>query len=80
MLVDDVEKLIRERPGMKATELAVALYGPSGYHDQIAGLCRQLLNAHRIERRGSGGPSDPFRYYPGGLGDNLIDLSRGQFD
>jgi hypothetical protein len=64
MLIDDVEKLIRERPGMKATELAMAFYGPGGYHDRIGGLCRQLFQAYRIERRGNGGPGDPFRYYP----------------
>jgi hypothetical protein len=64
MVIDDVEKLIRERPGMKATELAMAFYGPSGYYDRIGGLCRQLFQAYRIERRGNGGPGDPFRYYP----------------
>jgi hypothetical protein len=64
VLIDDLEKLIRDRPEMKATELAMALYGPSGYYDRIGGLCRQLFQAYRIERRGNGGAGNPFRYYP----------------
>lgn len=64
MLRDDVERIVGERPGRTATELARVLYGVDGYQERINPVLRALIAAGCIERRGSGGPSDPFRYFP----------------
>jgi hypothetical protein len=65
MLIDDIERLIRETPGLTATELAYRLFGINeGYSQRINTECRALAHLGRIERRGSGGPGDPYRYYP----------------
>jgi len=64
MLLDDVERTIRNMPGLTATQIARALYGPNGYAEQINHGCLALAQVGRIERRGRGGPGDPFTYYP----------------
>ncbi len=64
MLIDDIERIIRSKPGLKATEIAAELYGASGYHQRVAAECRALVHIGRIERRGDGGPGDPYRYFP----------------
>ena len=63
-MFDRLEKLIRDRPGLTATELARALYGDDGYHERVGGACRALVQDGKVERRGNGGPGDPFTYYP----------------
>ncbi len=64
MLIDLVEQTIRDKPGLTASEIAFELYGPNGYHQRVAAECRMLVYLGRIERRGSGGPSDPYTYHP----------------
>jgi hypothetical protein len=64
MLLDDVERLIREAPGLTATALAHRLFGHDGYHSRVSAECRALVHVRRVERRGGGGPGDPFTYYP----------------
>jgi hypothetical protein len=64
MLLDDVERIIRERPGLTATQIARALYGRNGYAEQVNHGCLALARVGRIERRGRGGPGDPFTYHP----------------
>lgn len=63
MLIDDVERLVRREPGLTATELARNLFGNDGYHSRLIAECRALIYAGWIERRDSGGPGDPFRYF-----------------
>jgi hypothetical protein len=63
-MLDRLEKLIRATPGLTATELAEKLFGIEGYHERVAGACRTLVRTGRAERRGAGGPGDPFTYYP----------------
>jgi len=41
-----------------------ALLGPAAYHQRVSGVLQLLWEIGRIERRGNGGPADPFRYYP----------------
>jgi hypothetical protein len=64
MLIDDVERLIHEAPGLTATALAQRLFGHDGYHSRVSTECRVLAHVKRVERRGGGGPGDPFTYYP----------------
>jgi hypothetical protein len=63
---DNIEKTIRANPGLKATQIAQVMYGPSGYGEQVRMGCLALLRAGQIERRGRGGSADPFTYYPAG--------------
>jgi hypothetical protein len=64
MLIEDVERLIEEVPGLTATALAQRLFGLNGYHSRVSAECRALVHVGRIERRGAGGPGDPFTYHP----------------
>ena len=64
MLLDDVERIISEKPGLTATQIARVLYGPRGYAEQVNHGCLALARLGRIERRGGGGPGDPFKYFP----------------
>lgn len=64
MLIDDIEKLICRTPGLTATALAYALFGEDGYNQRVSAECRTLVYAFRVERRGHGGPGDPFTYHP----------------
>ena len=64
MLLDDVERIIRERPGLTATQIARVLFGANGYAEQVNHSCLALARVGRIERRGRGGPGAPFAYYP----------------
>jgi hypothetical protein len=61
MLIEKLEHLICETPGLTATELA---FGINGYYSHVNGMCIALVYAKRAERCGFGGPGDPFRYFP----------------
>lgn len=63
MLVDDVEQLIARNPGLTATQIAARLYGLDGYQERMGLALRQLWRSGRIERRGKGGPGNPFIYH-----------------
>jgi hypothetical protein len=63
MLLDDIERIIREKPGLTATQIARVLYGPNGYAERVNHGCLALTRVNRIARRGGGGPGDPFTYY-----------------
>ena len=64
MLIDDVEKIVRTRPGLSAKQIAGALFGLDGYGERVRSACQALHHSGRIERTGEGGPGDPFRYFP----------------
>jgi hypothetical protein len=64
MLLERIEDLIHEVPGLTATQLAEKLFGLDGYHSRVSAECRLLVHLKRVERRGSGGPGDPYRYFP----------------
>ena len=58
-----VEFLMEKGPGRTETELAAAIFGPEGYQQRVNTDCNLLVNGGRVERRGSGGPADPYRYF-----------------
>lgn len=67
MTIGDVlEFLVKNGPGRTEAELADAIFGKAGYQQRVNQDCQLLANSGRIERRGLGGPTDPFRYYPVG--------------
>lgn len=61
-----LEFLIEKGPGRTEKQLAEAIYGSGdhSYQQHVNQDCRMLADAHKAERRGAGGPADPFRYYP----------------
>ena len=59
-----IAELVQRRPGMTELEIAKAIYGPSAVQQRVNQDCRLLLERGEIERRGAGGRSDPFVYYP----------------
>jgi hypothetical protein len=64
-VADDIEGLVRKKPGMTEAELAEALFGAEGYQQRVNSTCRRLIAQGRVHRRGGGYQSDPFRYHPG---------------
>jgi hypothetical protein len=62
-LIDDLEALIIDQPGLTESELAELLYGDGAYPQLVNFNCRKLIQQGRVERCGSGW-SDPYRYRP----------------
>ena len=62
--IDVIEFLIRKGPDRTERELAEAMYGRSAYQQHVNQECRMLADKGKVERRGTGGPGDPFRYHP----------------
>jgi transcriptional regulator with XRE-family HTH domain len=54
--------IVAARPGITESELAKAIKGKSGYQQQVNQDCRILVSNGLIERQGTGGKSDPYRY------------------
>jgi hypothetical protein len=65
-LADEIEKLVRRKPGLTEIELVRMLHGRGAYLQQVNSACRRLVAKGRIERQGRGGWGDPFTYYPPG--------------
>jgi hypothetical protein len=63
-LADVLMFLIEKGPGRTEAELAEAIFGDRAYQQRVNGECRLLVDRGRIERRGTGDPSDPFKYFP----------------
>lgn len=61
---EDVEALVRRKPGMTAPDIARALFGGAGIQQQVNPSLLGLSREGRIDRRGYGGPGDPFTYHP----------------
>jgi hypothetical protein len=59
-----LEFLIRNGPGRTETELAEAIFGRQGYQQRVNQDCYLLTGKGTVERRGDGGNTDPFRYFP----------------
>ena len=54
---------IGKSPGLTEREIAERIFGSDGYQQQVNPDCRRLFEKGLVERRGLGGPSDPYRYY-----------------
>ncbi len=63
-ITDVLTYLIGKGHGRTEAELAQAIFGQEGYEPQITQTCALLQHKGIVERRGSGSPEDPFRYYP----------------
>jgi hypothetical protein len=63
-LVDVVEFLIQKCPGRTQRELAEAVFGKGTAPTRVQYECHVVVGRNGAERRGSGSPSDPFRYFP----------------
>lgn len=61
-VADDIESLIRRKPGLSEIEIAEALFGASAYQQRVNSTCRRLIAEGRIARSGDGGIAEPFRY------------------
>ena len=61
---EKIAELVRRKPGVTETEIAVELFGHRGFHQRVRSDCRWLVWEGRLERRGGGGPDDPYRYHP----------------
>ena len=63
-LVDDIINVVCKEPGLTAMEIAVNIFGRRHpYTQRVNHRCRDLVDADRLERRGKGGPRDPFTYH-----------------
>jgi hypothetical protein len=63
-LADVLVYLVTKGPGRSGRELAHAIYGSAADQQLVNQECRLMAAAGKIEQRGSGSPSDPFRYFP----------------
>ncbi len=61
---DVLQYLVEHGPGRTAVELAQAIHGQSAYQQQVNQDCEMLSHVGTVERRGAGGPADPYRYFP----------------
>ena len=61
---EEVEALVNRTPGLTEPEISEALLGSGSRQQRVNPSCRELSQLGRIERRGLGGPGEPFRYYP----------------
>lgn len=63
--------LIEKSSGRTETQLAEAKFGDSCYQQCVNGDCRLLESKGLVERRGTGGPNDPYKYHSraAGLGE-----------
>jgi hypothetical protein len=62
--IDVLAYLIRTGPGRTEAQLAEAIHGNAAYQQRVNQDCRMLADGDLVERRGDGGPSDPYRYFP----------------
>ncbi len=61
--IDVIQFLIEKGPGRTEIELARAIHGDNAYQQQVNQDVRMLVGKGKIERRGTGGPNDPYRYF-----------------
>ena len=63
-IIEVLQFLIENGHGRTEAQLAEAIFGQEGYQQRVNGDCRLLVDRGKVERRGDGGPADPFRYFP----------------
>lgn len=57
-----VLQLISARPDLTEVQIAELLFGGGACQQRVNPICRRLVQEFKIERLGSGGPGDPYRY------------------
>jgi hypothetical protein len=62
--IDVLQFLVEKGPGRTEIELARAIHDDTAYQQQVNQDIRMLSDRGSIERRGGGGPNDPYRYHP----------------
>jgi hypothetical protein len=62
-VADRIIAAVRERSGMTELEIARRLFGPRAAQQRVNQDCRLLVQRGLLERRGTGGVSDPFVYH-----------------
>ena len=62
-ITEQVKQIIRQNPGLTATQLTRIMRGHDGYQERIDPTLRDLLEQGHIQRRGTGGPGSPYTYY-----------------
>jgi len=63
-LADEIEELVRRKPGLTRLDLVRMLHDHAGYQQQVTATCRRLVLEGRVQRKGKGGWNDPITYYP----------------
>ena len=63
-LADEIEELVRRKPGLTGLDLVRMLHDHAGYQQQVTATCRRLVLEGRVQRQGKGGWNDPITYYP----------------
>ena len=61
---DVITFLVLKGSGRTERELAQAIHGNNAYQQQVNQDCQMLVLRGKVERRGQGGPADPYRYFP----------------
>ena len=61
---DVIEFRICKCPGRTEIEISQVIFGNNAYQQSVNQDCRMLVSNGKVERRGQGGQSDPFKYYP----------------
>jgi hypothetical protein len=59
-----IQSLIEYGPGRTELELAKAIHGDAGVQQNVNQDCEALARMGRVDRRGAGGPGQPFRFSP----------------
>jgi hypothetical protein len=62
--LDVLQYLIEKGPGRSEAELARAIYGERATQQMVNQDVALLIGRGSIDRKGGGGPSDPFRLFP----------------
>ena len=63
---DDIMNEVRQNSGLTAMEITVKVFGRRHpYKQRVNQVCRRLVDAGYLERRGKGGPGNPFTYHLG---------------
>ncbi len=59
---DQILALVRKKPGLTESDLALALFPEAPYQQRVNSACRWLVKEGRMQRSGLGGAGDPYRY------------------
>jgi hypothetical protein len=62
--IDVLQFLIEKGFGRTEIDLARAIHGDNAYQQQVNQDIRMLVDRGKVDRRGTGGPSYPYRYFP----------------